>query len=283
MKIGIIGTESTHAASFSHIINKEFQTEEQFRDVKVNYVWGQDCKRTDQIAHDSSIPFIVSFPEEMLGHVDAVMILERRGNLHLDMAMPFLKAGIPVFIDKPFAGTSDDARKIIQVANQYGARIYGGSTCRYVSAVSNMKRTIQERGMNSLKTAYMQFPADDSNPYGGLEFYGSHLVEMCLSIFGTDYHNVVVTRSADTITAVVAYSSFTVSLNFIRDCKKSMMNAFFVDDVVETEIDISNCYALGMRAFLKGLLNPDSAYDPNYFIEAVTLMNQIQNGNLPKN
>src|SRR5579872_882810 len=45
---------------------------------------------------------LVDHPTEMLGHIDAVMIESQQGARHLERARPFLEAGLPTFVDKPF-------------------------------------------------------------------------------------------------------------------------------------------------------------------------------------
>ena len=38
----------------------------------------------------------------MLGKIDALIVDHRHAKFHLEAATPFVKAGIPTFVDKPF-------------------------------------------------------------------------------------------------------------------------------------------------------------------------------------
>ena len=45
---------------------------------------------------------IVDQPQDLIGRVDAVLIESVDGSVHLERALPFIEAGLPVFVDKPF-------------------------------------------------------------------------------------------------------------------------------------------------------------------------------------
>src|SRR5205823_1398283 len=63
---------------------------------------------------------MVERPEALLGRVDAVLIESQEGAAHLGRARPFLEAGVPLFIDKPFANSVHDAREIARLAGGRG-------------------------------------------------------------------------------------------------------------------------------------------------------------------
>src|SRR4051794_14898061 len=46
---------------------------------------------------------LVERPEDLIGRVDGVLVESLEGGVPLDRARPFLEAGLPCFIDKPFA------------------------------------------------------------------------------------------------------------------------------------------------------------------------------------
>lgn len=70
-------------------------------DLKVTHAWTQFPEMTRKLCGASKIPNAVSDPGEMLGNVDAVIIARDDYESHLPLALPFLIAGLPVFIDKP--------------------------------------------------------------------------------------------------------------------------------------------------------------------------------------
>lgn len=78
--------------------------------VQVTHCWTQDRAESDDLARAARIPHVVDRPEEMLGQIDALLLLRDDVETHRPMAEPFLAAGLPVFIDKPLALTPEDLR-----------------------------------------------------------------------------------------------------------------------------------------------------------------------------
>ena len=77
--------------------------ESRIRDAEVVSVWTQDRKLSERVAKAAKIPQVVSDPENMIGTVDAVLLARDDPENHLELAAPYLNAGLPVYIDKPIA------------------------------------------------------------------------------------------------------------------------------------------------------------------------------------
>jgi Oxidoreductase family, NAD-binding Rossmann fold len=82
-------------------------------DAQVTHIWTDDPSDAPKVAAASLIPHVVSRPEEVIGHVDAVVIATDDGDDHVRRARPFIEAGLPVFIDKPMATNIDDLRQFL--------------------------------------------------------------------------------------------------------------------------------------------------------------------------
>jgi hypothetical protein len=96
----------------------------------VTHVWTQDKKISAHIAAASNIATVAGNMEDMIGNVDAVLLARDDAENHYEMALPFLKAGIPVFIDKPFAIKVSEAEKM-WAAQQFSNQIFTCSSLRY--------------------------------------------------------------------------------------------------------------------------------------------------------
>jgi predicted dehydrogenase len=90
--------------------------EHPFRGARVTHVWAQDQEPAKDIAKACKIPHICGSYEDMIGQVDGVLLARDDAENHLSMSAPFLKAGIPVLIDKPLAYDIPTARQIFEVA-----------------------------------------------------------------------------------------------------------------------------------------------------------------------
>ena len=98
--------------------------------------------------------------EEMTEGIDAVFIgdCDGGGGDHLKLATPFLKKGIPTFVDKPFASTLKDAQEIVRLAEENNTPLFNASILSYVPAASLFKQRFQE-----IASAYYPIPKD-ANP-----------------------------------------------------------------------------------------------------------------------
>jgi len=84
--------------------------------------------------------------EKVTEEIDAVFIADcdGGGGDHLKLATPFLKRGIPTFVDKPFALTFEDAKEIVRLANRYHAPLFNASILSYVPQASKFKKRFDE-------------------------------------------------------------------------------------------------------------------------------------------
>jgi predicted dehydrogenase len=63
--------------------------------------------------------------------------------------------------------------------------VIGGSTCKYTDEIVRAKDVIKSKeGIGKIKTATINFASGFENSYGGIYFYGAHLLEMALELFG---------------------------------------------------------------------------------------------------
>jgi predicted dehydrogenase len=97
---------------------------------KVTHVWTDDPAEAPLVAATALIPHLVQKPEDVIGHVDAVLISTDDGLDHVRRARPFVEAGLPVFVDKPLATSVDNLRTFI-AWEKAGARLLSSSGLRY--------------------------------------------------------------------------------------------------------------------------------------------------------
>ena len=82
---------------------------------------------------------MVKRPEDMFGKVDAVMIEVQEGSLHFHLAEPFMEAGLPVFIDKPFTCSTVEAEKLAGFARSSNVPLLSSSSLRYALEVETIR------------------------------------------------------------------------------------------------------------------------------------------------
>ena len=110
VRIGIIGAENSHTRGYG----KLFNLDRKFPGVEVLYVWGETEAFAKDAMERGGIPNMVKDPAEMLGKIDALIVDHRHAKYHLEAALPFVKAGIPAFIDKPFCYRVEEGKKFLE-------------------------------------------------------------------------------------------------------------------------------------------------------------------------
>jgi predicted dehydrogenase len=184
LKIGILGSDNSHADRFSEILNlPEHPSYLPDSGAQVVAIWGQEAERTQQVAQNGKIATIVENPTDMIGQVDAVICVTRHGGLHRELVTPYLEAGIPTFVDKPLAVDPDDARAIVAAAQQYNVPFTSFSTVRFSADTRAYLAEVEKLG--SIRTGVYTGPASRRNIYGGMIFYAIHSIELMLAVQGT--------------------------------------------------------------------------------------------------
>lgn len=278
-RIGIIGSDNSHAELFAKLANIPDEKTGNFRfpDIRVTCIFGLEAERTKQVADNGMIETIVDTPIEMMGKVDAVMVVFRHGDLHLSYALPFIKEGIPTWIDKPFAIKNDDARLLLAEAKQNGTLLTGGSTCKYTADILCVKNAWENGSrIGKIQTAVMNFPATLENEYGGIYFYGAHLAEMAMTAFGYDVRSVVASENNGFVTAIVKYDNIQLTLNFIPDNKEYYAVLYGENGTMFKEIDINGCYLKGFTEFAEMLRTRKLPLPLEYLYAPVELLNAIK-------
>lgn len=129
-KLGVLGFSegNGHPFSFSAIINgfeeKGFsdlgwpgiydylrrRPDEDFGidGMTVTHVWMPQPEMARALSRGCRVATVVDRPDQMLSHVDGVLIARDDWTSHLDLARPFLEQGVSVFIDKPLTLSADE-------------------------------------------------------------------------------------------------------------------------------------------------------------------------------
>lgn len=119
--------------------------------VRVTHIWCENTGDAERIAKLSLIPHIVSRPEDLIGQVDAVMIPTDKGHEHLDRALPFVDAGVPLFIDKPLTDCEDHLRQFVEW-HRRGVPLMSSSAMRYAREFLDLRGRAGEAGALRLLT-----------------------------------------------------------------------------------------------------------------------------------
>ncbi|NLJ86676.1 MAG: Gfo/Idh/MocA family oxidoreductase [Firmicutes bacterium] len=276
IRIGIIGSENSHALKFSELANLDRPSSgKRVSGVAVTMLHGDDKEQALSVAKEGKVPHVVDHPTDMLGEIDAVMITARHGDKHASLALPFIEAGIPTFVDKPFAISLDDCQKMIDAAKAKGTLLTSYSTLRYADHVKELQDRLDTMG--EIVAGVSTGPCDFSSQYGGPFFYGTHAIETMLAVFGHDVENVTARMVGNNCAATVEYKSgFFVSLNLLHNAAYAFHAVVYGTEGWESvPIDLSSIYANGFRVFIDMIRTGKMPLSYEQLLDPIRILHQV--------
>ena len=268
-KVGILGTENSHAIEFTKLINPQGS----YEDFQVTALYGIEKAPSEAIK--ALYPDIVIYDNiaDMVKNVDCAMITARHGKYHKPFAMPFIEAGKPVFVDKPFTISIADSRDLLDAAKKYNVPMMGGSGCKYAVDLLDFKAEIFSGNIGTVKSAVMTFAADMDSEYGGFYFYGSHLAEMAMTVFGYDVKSVSAFLKNGHLTAIMRYDEVDLVLSF---AKSYTALAYGDKGYTFKTISTNNIYKYEIDHFTDMVRSGVSPMTDDQLIKPVIVLNAIE-------
>lgn len=202
-RVGIIGLDTSHCIAFTKALNDP-KAGPEFAGYKVVAAFptagSSDLPSsinrlagfTEQVKQQGVE--IVNSMEELLKKVDVVILETVDGRKHLEQALPVLKAGKRMFIDKPVAASLKDAVAIYDAAKQSNVPIFSSSSLRYIGGA----KEIAEGKIGKVLGADTFGPASIEKTHPDLFWYGIHGIEALFAIMGTGCKSMVRINTTDT-------------------------------------------------------------------------------------
>ena len=190
IRIGILGTDTSHSVRFTEILNDaDFPYHVAGGKVTAAFPGGSpdieaSRSRMDGFRQELKEKWkvkIVDSIAELVKEVDAVLLESVDGRQHLSQFMECMKAKIPVFIDKPLAVSLKDANKIIEISKKEGVPVFSSSSLRFDVNITEALREVQEGDILGCD-ACSQATLEPTNP--GLYWYGVHGCEILYTVMG---------------------------------------------------------------------------------------------------
>jgi predicted dehydrogenase len=280
IRLGIVGSDNFHAIAFAKLCNTTAAGG--VRGAQVTAIYGEQEARTAEVAAQGQIPKIVARPEEMIGCIDGVLIVLRHGGEHAQYALPFLEAGVPVWVDKPLALTLEDASRMIDAANRHGAPMSSFSTLRYAGHTQRFLRKMRPHGTLVTGAIMGANHGAGASPdaYGGLPFYGIHVVELLAEIFGYGVRDVQTVKHHTHVQATVCYhDERIVNLQFLGDVEPAWhVTAYAAGGSGHFQVDTKDCYQRGLQVILKMMKTGQRPLTDDQLLETVRVMEMITQG-----
>ncbi|QNK56682.1 Gfo/Idh/MocA family protein [Paenibacillus sp. PAMC21692] len=132
--------------------------------------------------------------EEVAEECDAIMLESADGRVHLEQFRAIAKYGKPVFIDKPLALTTSEAKEIALIADVNGVAIMSSSSLRYAEALS---AELGREAAASISGAEAFGPLHIQATQSHYFWYGIHAAEMLYAILGPGCEEVSVESTVE--------------------------------------------------------------------------------------
>lgn len=201
-RVGIIGLDTSHCIAFTKALNNSAASLE-FGGFKVlaAYPYGS---RKIQSSFDRIAGYtaemktlgveITSSIADLLKKVDFILLETNDGRLHLEQALEVIKAGKPLFIDKPIAASLADAAAIFEAAKKANVGVFSSSSLRYTSGAQELAAG----KLGKVLGAETYSPCHLESTHPDLFWYGIHGVESLFTVMGTGCKEVVRVSTPET-------------------------------------------------------------------------------------
>lgn len=196
LRLGIIGTDTSHATAFAELLNGGKVAGAK---IVAAYKGGSpdvesSRARVDKYAAELHTKWgveIVNDIPTLAGKVDAILLLSVDGRKHLPQFKEVLAARKPVFIDKPLSSTLADAREIDRLAKEAHVPWFSASSLRWSEVVSS----VEGPGILGAMT-WGPGPFEEHHQLE-LSWYAIHPIEVLFTLMGPGCEEVTRIAGAD--------------------------------------------------------------------------------------
>jgi len=195
IRLGIVDCDTSHVVAFTERLNHLGIAEDQWVDGAQVVA---AVPLPSLVSQERVEPFteklrgygieILSRPEELIGRVDGVLIEAVDGSVHLERALPFIEAGLPLWIDKPLTCSATEARRLVEAARRKNVPLLSASALRFDLSVQDVLARRAQLGPVLGVDAYTPATTHPRNP--GLFHYAVHGVELVYGLMGAGCRHV---------------------------------------------------------------------------------------------
>jgi predicted dehydrogenase len=147
MEIGVLVATPgmTHIDSlWGPLINPPGEPWTRLTGMVMTRVWDKDPKVAANFARKYGCRVVKNYAD-MAGKVDGVILSDfLSAHYFYELARPYLEAGSPIFINRPFAYSMRKAKMIVELSQKTGTPIMCGDTHEYVKEVNIVRAKVKE-------------------------------------------------------------------------------------------------------------------------------------------
>ena len=203
LKLGIIGLDTSHVLVFSDTFNNP-ASKQAMKGARVTVAWPggspdvpSSISRVAGYTAELKDKFgvtIVDSPEAVAQACDAILLTSLDGRTHPGQFAKIAPFGKPVFMDKPFAVSTADAKAMFAMAKKHNVKLFSSSSLRFTEA---LVKVVTPENKATVKGADFCGASAHEPTNPGLYWYGIHAVEMLYTTMGRGCRSVRCVSNAD--------------------------------------------------------------------------------------
>lgn len=197
LAIGIVGLDTSHVTAFTELLHA---TSHPFYVPGARVVAAYPGGSADfALSHDRVAGFtqelreryavkIVTELDAIASTCDAILLESVDGRVHLDQFRHLVTAGKPIFVDKPFALRSAEAREMTDLSKKHHVPVMSSSALRFSKSLTDALKS----GEGDVIGCDTYGPMSIESTQSGFFWYGIHTVEMLYAVLGSGCERVSV-------------------------------------------------------------------------------------------
>lgn len=200
MKIGLIGLDTSHCEIFTKLLN-DSRAPHNVTGAQITHAiptYSEDLpisrERFPNYYEIVTKKYGVTPVEDvgdLMTAVDAVIIGTVDGRNHLDWFKKVVGYSKPIFIDKPVVMSSTEMRELIDLSKLHNTPVMSSSSLRFSESVVAVANNTE------IQSGYFFGPTPRQEQMPGYFWYGIHLLEMVVTIFGTEVEKMSIETFSD--------------------------------------------------------------------------------------
>lgn len=269
-RVAVLGCENSHADSFLNYMKRSGK----FPDIEVVGVYSDEPEACARL-HDNFGVYVAKRYDEFVGKIDGLIITARHGDNHYKYAKPYIKSGIPMFIDKPITVSENEALTFMKELAANKVRVTGGSCCMHDAVIQKLKGIAATKPHGEVLGGYFRAPLSAHNAYGGFFFYAQHLVQMVSEVFGYYPNSVRMYQKNTSYTAVIQYPQYVVTAEYKDDNQVYYAALSCEKTVVGEACTLRGCFETEFDEFYRLLQGGAQKQSYDEFMAPVFVMNAM--------
>ena len=206
IRVAIIGMDTSHAVQLPKLM-QDPESEFKISGLRVTRAMRFETPFQNKAGLDEREAYLRTIGVEVtedfdyaIGDCDAIMLEINDPTLHLEYFEKVAALGKPVFLDKPFADTIENTRKIIEIGKKYNTRYFTASSLRFTVGLNNLVDSKIE-----VNSSYAWGPLGKAAAGSSIVWYGVHTFEQVERIMGIGAESVTTVPSGKGVVCVVKY------------------------------------------------------------------------------